>query len=159
MSRNLQQSQQLTEESRTLQTQNRSNIIKLRAPKKEKSKSNEQGVRWKSDVIDNENMNKKKTKICCIFHPNVENEEDLEDDYCTEHSHDEPHEESSSSSSESENEKDLDFDERRRRRIERRHRKLKENSTVSPNAYEIQPDYTEYRKRMQNKNKLKNIIF
>lgn len=27
-------------------------------------------VRWSEDTIDNELMNKKKSKICCIFHPN-----------------------------------------------------------------------------------------
>ena len=26
-------------------------------------------VRWTEDTVDNEHMNKKKTKICCIFHP------------------------------------------------------------------------------------------
>ncbi|EGV62597.1 hypothetical protein CANTEDRAFT_115109 [Yamadazyma tenuis ATCC 10573] len=26
-------------------------------------------VSWADDTVDNEHMNKKKTKICCIFHP------------------------------------------------------------------------------------------
>lgn len=29
-------------------------------------------VRWTNDVVDNENMDKKKSKICCIFHPQRE---------------------------------------------------------------------------------------
>jgi protein phosphatase 1 regulatory subunit 11 len=29
-------------------------------------------VRWTEDVVDNENMDKKKSKICCIFHPQRE---------------------------------------------------------------------------------------
>lgn len=34
--------------------------------KDEKSKAR---VKWTEDVVDNEHMNKKKSKICCIFHP------------------------------------------------------------------------------------------
>lgn len=34
-------------------------------------------VRWTEDVVDNENMNKKKSKICCIFHPQREFGESL----------------------------------------------------------------------------------
>ncbi len=37
-------------------------ILRLRAPIPNRR------VRWETDVIDNEHMNKKKTKICCIFH-------------------------------------------------------------------------------------------
>lgn len=40
-----------------------------KSKEKKKSKSN---VKWEEDVIDNENMGKKKSKICCIFHPNRE---------------------------------------------------------------------------------------
>lgn len=29
-------------------------------------------MRWTDDVVDNEHMNKKKSKICCIFHPQRE---------------------------------------------------------------------------------------
>lgn len=41
-------------------------ILHLRQDKKKKSKSK---VRWTEDVVDNEHMGKKKSKICCIFHP------------------------------------------------------------------------------------------
>lgn len=37
--------------------------------KKSKAKSN---VKWEEDVVDNEHLGKKKSKICCIFHPNRE---------------------------------------------------------------------------------------
>lgn len=88
----------------------------------------------------------KKTKICCIFHPQEEAEEE-----CNHPSDHDGSSSSSSSSSESENEKDLDFDERRRRRSERRHRKLEKKRSYSPNAYEFQPDYSEYRRKQQEK--------
>ncbi|MFC1451419.1 PPP1R11/YPI1 family protein, partial [Bacillus cereus] len=39
---------------------------------------NKQRVRWKEDVVDNEHMNKKKSKICCIFHPHREFGESLD---------------------------------------------------------------------------------
>ncbi|EDO17512.1 hypothetical protein Kpol_1058p49 [Vanderwaltozyma polyspora DSM 70294] len=92
-------------------------------------------------------MNKKKTKICCIYHPQDEDEEGCTSD----HQHDELPESSSSSSSESENDKDLGFDERRKRRVERRRRKLRDNTDSAPNAYEVQPDYSEHRKKMMEK--------
>lgn len=31
-------------------------------------------VRWSQETIDNEHLNKKKSNICCIFHPQNENE-------------------------------------------------------------------------------------
>lgn len=99
-------------------------------------------VRWESGVIDNEHMNKKKTKICCIFHPQQEFDDAEHDSDCHSSSSS-----SSSSSSESESEKDLDAAERRQRRVERRHRRLKQDKPKSPNAYEIQPDYTHDRCR------------
>lgn len=40
---------------------------KSKIKKKKRSK-----VRWTEDVVDNENLNKKKSKICCIFHPQRE---------------------------------------------------------------------------------------
>ncbi|SCW00000.1 LAFE_0B07228g1_1 [Lachancea fermentati] len=97
-------------------------------------------VRWEQDVIDNEHMNKKKSKICCIFHPqqNFDDLDDVECDHCS-HSSDS----SSSSSSESDAEKNMDIDSRRKLRKERRHRKLQHKRSSSPNAYEIQPDYTQ----------------
>ncbi|CCC68555.1 hypothetical protein NCAS_0B04710 [Naumovozyma castellii] len=102
-------------------------------------------VRWEQGTVDNENLNRKKTKICCIFHPQEELDENEQ------HSDHEPSSSSSSSSSssDSDNDKDLGFEERRRRRIERRHRKLQKKRSSSPNAYEVQPDYSNHRRNTQ----------
>lgn len=40
-------------------------ILRLRNAQKNKKPE----VKWADGTIDNEHMNKKKTKICCIFHP------------------------------------------------------------------------------------------
>ncbi|CDH09698.1 related to Type 1 phosphatases regulator YPI1 [Zygosaccharomyces bailii ISA1307] len=98
-------------------------------------------VRWESDVIDNEHMNKKKTKICCIFHPqqNFDDECDCPSDHNNDSSSS-----SSSSSSGSDEEKGLNFEQRREKRVARRHRKLNQKRSESPNAYEVQPDYTKH---------------
>mmetsp|Transcript_4386 Transcript_4386/g.4370 ORF Transcript_4386/g.4370 Transcript_4386/m.4370 type:complete len:135 (+) Transcript_4386:117-521(+) len=45
-------------------------ILHLRNNKKDKKAKPK--VRWTNDVVDNENMDKKKSKICCIFHPQRE---------------------------------------------------------------------------------------
>ncbi|GAV54872.1 hypothetical protein ZYGR_0AS01950 [Zygosaccharomyces rouxii] len=104
--------------------------------------SSRPSVRWESDVVDNENMNRKKTKICCIFHP----QEDLDAECDCPSDHQEPSSPSSSSSSSSESDEDrgLNFEERRARRVARRHRKLSQKRSESPNAYEVQPDYTKH---------------
>ncbi|CDF90935.1 related to Type 1 phosphatases regulator YPI1 [Zygosaccharomyces bailii ISA1307] len=98
-------------------------------------------VRWESDVVDNEHMNKKKTKICCIFHPqqNFDDECDCPSDHDNDSSSS-----SSSSSSGSDEEKGLNFEQRREKRVARRHRKLNQKRSESPNAYEVQPDYTKH---------------
>ncbi|SCU78727.1 LADA_0A07184g1_1 [Lachancea dasiensis] len=107
-------------------------------------------VRWKDDVVDNEHMNKKKSKVCCIFHPQ-QNLEDLADDNedCNHHPHHNSSQSSESSSSESDSEasKGMDLESRRKARKERRRRKLEQKRSSSPNAYEVQPDYTQSRIR------------
>lgn len=45
-------------------------ILRLRPSKRKQRKK--PLVRWTDDTVDNEHMNKKKTKICCIFHPQRE---------------------------------------------------------------------------------------
>lgn len=45
-------------------------ILHLR--NKKTNKTAKPRVRWTNDVVDNENMDKKKSKICCIFHPQRE---------------------------------------------------------------------------------------
>lgn len=68
-------------------------------------------VTWTEDVVDNENLGRKKTKICCIFHPQNEEEFEVEGDSDSSSS-------SGSSSSSSSDESDAE-----------------------PNAYERQPRY------------------
>ncbi|CCD23247.1 type 1 protein phosphatase-activating protein YPI1 NDAI_0B02120 [Naumovozyma dairenensis CBS 421] len=107
-------------------------------------------VRWEEGTVDNENLNRKKTKICCIFHPQEEIDEDGEGRY-SDHEHPPPSpsssSSSSSSSSESDNDNRLNPEDRRQRRIERRRRKLNKERSVSPNAYEVQPDYSQHRQK------------
>lgn len=43
-------------------------ILKLRAQERQA-----RDVSWDANVVDNEHLNKKKTKICCIFHPSDRN--------------------------------------------------------------------------------------
>ncbi|SCU81065.1 LANO_0B01882g1_1 [Lachancea nothofagi CBS 11611] len=104
-------------------------------------------VRWKEDVVDNEHMNKKKSKVCCIFHPQ-QNFEDMDGESCEHDCHDDSSSSSSSSSeSESESSKGMDMESRRKARKERRHLKLQQKRSSSPNAYEVQPDYSQLRDR------------
>ncbi|QEU61625.1 Ypi1 [Kluyveromyces lactis] len=125
-------------------------LLQLRAGQNEKNKTKKKDakskVRWDEKVIDNENMNKKKTKICCIFHPNTPLESDEEEEGECEHDHNHGHDSSSSSSSSSSDEDEgKSFDERRKARLERRRKKLEQKRPPSPNAYEVQPDYSAYR--------------
>lgn len=134
-------------------------VIQLRAsqqqpqsqPPRSGPRSQRPRVRWEEGVVDNEHMNKKKSKICCIFHPqqNFDDEHDCHD--CPS-DHGSSSSSSSSSSSESDNDKDMDFDARRKLRKERRHRKLQQKRSSSPNAYEVQPDYSHYREKQLNEN-------
>ncbi|CUS49623.1 LAQU0S24e00562g1_1 [Lachancea quebecensis] len=112
-------------------------------------------VRWKEDVVDNEHMNKKKSKVCCIFHPQ-QDFEDMGEEECGHCDHSDPlspspSSSSSSSSSESESEKALDRESRHNARKERRKRKLEQKRSSSPNAYEIQPDYSQNKDKKTNK--------
>ncbi|KAI8089579.1 phosphatase inhibitor-domain-containing protein [Halteromyces radiatus] len=93
-------------------------------------------VRWDDDVVDNEHMGKKKSKICCIYHKPREVGESSDSDS------------SSSNSDSSSGEDDSDSDHRNNPNHSRhchRHRhgqKKKRNPRhVSPNAYERQPVY------------------
>lgn len=108
------------------------------------------GVRWTEDVVDNEHMNKKKSKVCCIFHPQQNYDELGECDHSG--SCDSPSSSSSSSSSESENEKEMDAESRRRARKERRIKKMQLRRSTSPNAYEVQPDYSRLKAKNANGN-------
>lgn len=61
----------------TTQTSPERPLLKLRsnaAAANEVAKKLKEGnrVRWTEEVVDNEHMDKKKLKICCIFHPQRE---------------------------------------------------------------------------------------
>lgn len=57
--------------------------LKLRKPKNDKK------VKWTTETVDNEHMNKKKSKCCCIHEkPRIFGESsDEDDDDCTGHCH------------------------------------------------------------------------
>ncbi|KAL3130757.1 hypothetical protein ABBQ38_000102 [Trebouxia sp. C0009 RCD-2024] len=57
-------------------------VLRLRLAPRRKAKA----VRWSEDVVDNELMNKKKSKKCCIFHKQKsfgDWSDDDSDDECT----------------------------------------------------------------------------
>ncbi|GMM54626.1 type 1 protein phosphatase-activating protein [Maudiozyma humilis] len=109
------------------------------------------GLRWEQGTVDNENMGKKKTKICCIFHPQDEDDDEFAEPEVhmhTGHSDEDNDDSDSDSSGESEDDNkggNFSFDERRRRRIERRRKNLAKDEPLEPNAYEFQPDYSHRR--------------
>ncbi|KAF6069627.1 Protein phosphatase inhibitor family protein [Candida albicans] len=92
---------------------------------KKKKKKKAPKVRWTEGTVDNEHMNKKKTKICCIFHPQRSFDEEVEDD-----KHNHSCSSSDESSDSSDNEGDKGEDESR-----------PSNGIPKPNAYEYQPHY------------------
>ncbi|XP_060595767.1 E3 ubiquitin-protein ligase PPP1R11-like [Ruditapes philippinarum] len=54
--------------------------LKLRKPKNDKK------VKWSNETVDNEHLNKKKSKCCCIYEkPRMFGESSDEDDDCTGH--------------------------------------------------------------------------
>lgn len=102
-------------------------ILKLRPAEDqsaEKPTKKKNGVKWEEGVVDNENMNKKKSKICCIFHPHRE---------FGELSSDESSDLSSDLSSDESGDADHDCC---------NHGKKRKARKSSPNAYEKQPKYT-----------------
>ncbi|XBW38281.1 hypothetical protein QEN19_003870 [Hanseniaspora menglaensis] len=114
-------------------------ILKLRLSNNDTIESGEHQVRFSEETVDNENMNRKKTKICCIYHPeenecehNHENEikgDDKDDDIV----------------SSDEEDAELSYTDRRAKRIDRRKKELAEKESeayVPSNSYEIQPDYS-----------------
>lgn len=113
---------------------------------KEKDRPN---LRWEQGTIDNENMGKKKTKICCIFHPQDEGEDEFAEPEVHMHTgnsdSDTDSDSDSSGESEDDNKGNYNFEERRKRRLERRHKKLAKDEPLEPNAYEFQPDYSHRR--------------
>ncbi|KAI9270665.1 phosphatase inhibitor-domain-containing protein [Phascolomyces articulosus] len=89
-------------------------------------------IQWDESVVDNEHMNKKKSKICCIYHkPRAVGESSSESESDSDSS-------SSSSSSDSDSGKHGDHCNHRHSKKKKKRRNPRE---ASPNAYERQPVY------------------
>lgn len=97
-------------------------------------------VRWQEGTVDNEHMNKKKSKICCIFHPQTDFEQACDCDS-------EPSSPSGSSSSESDDDEEpSDKDHSKGNKPGKQKKKTKKTKELpTPNSYEVQPDYTKHR--------------
>lgn len=98
-------------------------------------------MHWTDDVVDNEHMNKKKSKICCIFHPQREFGE------C---SSDSDSGLSDSSSDESGDERGRPCNHNHDHDEEHNHNHGKKARESSPNAYEKQPHYKNLSKLPEN---------
>ncbi|RIB11033.1 phosphatase inhibitor-domain-containing protein [Gigaspora rosea] len=86
--------------------------------------SGDRKVKWDENVVDNEGMGKKKSKICCIYHRPK--------------SFDESSDEDSSSCSDDSDHDDHDNEGENSHHSHNHHRKKRSGS---PNAYERQPQY------------------
>lgn len=91
----------------------------------EADQQSRQEVTWDESVIDNENLNRRKTKICCIFHPTDE-DGSRECDSDSDSSSDSSGDESDKPKKENPDKKNKNDDCRKSK----------------PNAYEVQPTYT-----------------
>ncbi|KAL2112481.1 hypothetical protein VUR80DRAFT_7478 [Thermomyces stellatus] len=99
-------------------------------------------VQWTEDVVDNEKLNRKKSKVCCIYHRPKAVDESSDESSSSSSS------DSDSGSDERPNPKDFHGDDcpghdhshrRRGRPRKRRGDGKKENRKPSPNAYERMP--------------------
>ncbi|KAK6462801.1 phosphatase inhibitor-domain-containing protein [Scheffersomyces coipomensis] len=114
-------------------------------------------VSWNEDVVDNEHMNKKKSKICCIFHPQREFGEESgssSDDSSSDlsgdegdrrnniHNHDHDHDHDHNDDDNDDFVCDHGHVHKKSDKIKKS--KSKKSSTINdskPNAYETQPVY------------------
>lgn len=102
-------------------------MLVLRASEEPQGERRE--VRWTEETIDNEDLNRKKSKICCIYHPPTEFGESSEEEVSESSS--------SSSSSESESDSGANYDPRNHTtNCSHKHR-----HRSRPNAYERQPKH------------------
>ncbi|CDS13779.1 hypothetical protein LRAMOSA05953 [Lichtheimia ramosa] len=107
-------------------------ILRLRG---DMSARRPRAIQWDESVVDNEHMNKKKSKICCIYHrPRAVGESSDEESS------------SDSSSSSSDSDSDSSCDHHHRHHHHQSKKKKKRNPReASPNAYERQPVYKDRR--------------
>ncbi|KAI7228633.1 hypothetical protein KC330_g7824 [Hortaea werneckii] len=105
--------------------------LRLRAEESPQQPEPSQHVRWAEDVVDNEGMGKKSSKVCCIYHKPHDGADSSEDS-------------SSSSSSEgegSDSEPDLSRAQRAGGSGKGKGKGKGRERKPSPNAYERQPRY------------------
>ncbi|KAI7877783.1 hypothetical protein K492DRAFT_197402 [Lichtheimia hyalospora FSU 10163] len=108
-------------------------ILRLRG---DMSARRPRAIQWDESVVDNEHMNKKKSKICCIYHrPRAVGE-----------SSDEESSSDSSSSDSSDSDKDhSDHCDHHHHHHSKKKKKKRNAREASPNAYERQPVYKDRR--------------
>ena len=105
-------------------------ILKLRAQERQA-----RDVSWDANVVDNEHLNKKKTKICCIFHPSDRN--------CDE-------EDSSSSSDSSSDSSDNEEDDK--------NRKIPRNLTITKSQNLMRTKFSPITKPIKGARKMKYLV-
>ncbi|KAI8057953.1 phosphatase inhibitor-domain-containing protein [Syncephalis plumigaleata] len=89
-------------------------------------------IHWDESVVDNEHLNRRKSKICCIFRKQRAFGESSSDESSS----------SSCCSSSDNSDTDCDTSDKRHRHRHGRHgRRRRLNRTPSPNAYEKAPNY------------------
>jgi protein phosphatase 1 regulatory subunit 11 len=124
-------------------------VLHLRSDRSKSKKKSKPKVEWKSDVVDNENMGKKKSKICCIFHPNREFGESSDDSSSGDSSSDEsdgegniiPKSNPHNHNHDHNHSHDHDHDHEHEHNGNCPHHDTSELSQGRPNAYERQPKY------------------
>lgn len=95
-------------------------------------------VRWTNDVVDNEHMGKKKSKICCIFHPQREFGESSGEELSN------SSDSSDESGAEGESGDSIPNGQGKKDKKKKKHSHCCEgklHKPSSPNAYERQPNY------------------
>ncbi|CDH55614.1 hypothetical protein RO3G_10091 [Lichtheimia corymbifera JMRC:FSU:9682] len=111
-------------------------ILRLRG---DMSARRPRAIQWDESVVDNEHMNKKKSKICCIYHrPRAVGESSDEESSSDSSS-------SSSDSSDSDNDHSDHCDHHHHRHQSKKIKKKRNPREASPNAYERQPVYKDRR--------------
>ncbi|KAJ8661615.1 hypothetical protein O0I10_002422 [Lichtheimia ornata] len=113
-------------------------ILRLRG---DMSARRPRAIQWDESVVDNEHMNKKKSKICCIYHrPRAVGESSDE-----ESSSDSSSSSSDSSDSDNDHSDHCDHHHHHHRHQSKKKKKKRNPREASPNAYERQPVYKDRR--------------
>ncbi|KAH8590321.1 phosphatase inhibitor-domain-containing protein [Bisporella sp. PMI_857] len=70
-------------------TQTTAPVLRLRGAPLEEGEGSERHVQWAEDVVNNEGLGRKKSKVCCIYHAPKQNIDDSSDDSSSDSSSDE----------------------------------------------------------------------